>query len=631
MTKVKTIAFYLPQFHPIPENDEWWGKGFTEWTNVVQAQPLYPGHDQPRLPADLGFYDLRVPEVREAQAKLAGAHGIDGFCYYYYWFGGGKKLLSRPIEEVLASGKPDFPFCFCWANESWSRRWDGRDHDTLMTQDNSPATCRSLIQSMAPYFSDKRYIRVDDKPILLVYRADVFDDTKTAIKALRDEARKTLGLELYLVLCEAYGAGKREIEAGFDALYEFPSAYAQTDAVRPGRPDKKFNGPFNGMIRDYAKVADFYKTRPKVDYRRFRGVTLGWDNTARKKSSAVILENFSIEGYGKWLENCVESAREVNNESERLIFINAWNEWAEGTYLEPDQKYGMKYLEMTKSSLARRPNLLPSDGATARQLPKADTPEKKSIPALNPNSQMLYKPYLWRMEELESKVFSAGYFSRPRVELYPGIGDPGKMMLDVGCGSGATSADLKRRYPATKFYGVELNPNMAKLAASQLDVVLSCNFEEVDFEGRDIAGNKFNTILFADVLEHMYNPWKALEYSKKLLAKNGKIVASIPNIFNLQVIENLARGDWNYDKYGILDITHIRFFTLETILRMLKETGFDVTNIYSLPVPKKVLPIFEISDDGVLSTHELSMNNVSEVKLKKLLTLQYVVVARSAG
>src|SRR5215207_9402018 len=201
---IRPIAIYLPQFHPIPENDEWWGRGFTEWTNVVKAKPLFQGHYQPHLPGELGFYDLRLPEVREQQAALAKQYGIYGFCYYHYWFNG-RRVLERPFEEVFKSGKPDFPFMLCWANENWTRAWDGLDKQVLLKQNYSHEDDVQHIKTLIPYFKDSRYIKIDGKPVFAIYRSTLFPDLKRTINIWRDEARKER-LELYLCHFESFGA-----------------------------------------------------------------------------------------------------------------------------------------------------------------------------------------------------------------------------------------------------------------------------------------------------------------------------------------------------------------------------------------------------------------------------------------
>ena len=203
---MRALAVYLPQFHPIPENDEWWGTGFTEWRNVVRARPLFPGHQQPHLPADLGFYDLRVPETREAQAELAREHGIHGFVYYHYWFNG-RRLLERPFDEVLASGAPDFPFALTWANENWSRTWDGAAHQVLMAQEYSEADDRAHIRSLLPAFADPRYIRVDGRPLFLVYHATRLPDSRRTTDIWREEASRAGLGDLYLCRWEHDGRG----------------------------------------------------------------------------------------------------------------------------------------------------------------------------------------------------------------------------------------------------------------------------------------------------------------------------------------------------------------------------------------------------------------------------------------
>src|SRR5262249_47266129 len=215
------VAFYLPQFHPIPENDEWWGPGFTEWTNVAKARPRYRGHYQPHAPADLGYYDLRLAETRRQQAALARAHGIDAFCYYHYWFGG-KRLLERPFDEVLASGDPDFPFMLCWANENWTRRWDGQENAVLARQQYSADDDRAHGRWLATAFRDERYVRVDGKPMFLVYRASQLPDPKRTTQIWREEAAKAGVGELYLCRVESFGSEHGDPAAlGFDAAVDF--------------------------------------------------------------------------------------------------------------------------------------------------------------------------------------------------------------------------------------------------------------------------------------------------------------------------------------------------------------------------------------------------------------------------
>ena len=198
--KIRPIAIYLPQYHPVKENDEWWGKGFTEWTNVVKAKPLYDGHYQPHIPADLGFYDLRLEETRKAQAALAKEYGIHGFCYYHYWFNG-KRILERPFQEVFDSGKPDFPFMLCWANENWTRVWDGSENEVLLKQNYNEEDDRAHIRSLIPYFKDKRYIKVDGKPFFIIYKSSDLPDIERTINVWREEA-KLEGLELYICRME---------------------------------------------------------------------------------------------------------------------------------------------------------------------------------------------------------------------------------------------------------------------------------------------------------------------------------------------------------------------------------------------------------------------------------------------
>jgi lipopolysaccharide biosynthesis protein len=354
---VRAIAFYLPQFHPIPENDRWWGRGFTEWTNVARARPNFRGHQQPHLPADLGFYDLRLAEVREAQAGLALESGIHGFCYYHYWFAG-RKLLDRPLREVLTSGRPDFPFCVCWANESWGRGWDGLDQDILIKQRYSRDDDLAFIRDLVPYFRDHRYVRVGERPLLIVYRVGQLPDAKATASIWREECAKAGVGEIYLCAVRVEDTVD-PAKYGFDALVEFPPHRQRCPTIQHTLDVK--NPKFRGNVFDYRCLVIDSLAEPPAPYTIFRAVMPGWDNTARRQDDATIFLNSSPEIYEVWLRGLVEQTIALRPRDERLVFINAWNEWAEAAYLEPDQRHGRVYLEATRRALVK-------DGADRLQI-----------------------------------------------------------------------------------------------------------------------------------------------------------------------------------------------------------------------------------------------------------------------
>lgn len=343
----RLIAFYLPQYHPIPENDEWWGKGFTEWTNVRKARPLFPGHYQPHVPADLGYYDLRSAEVRQAQADLAGQYGIHGFCYYHYWFNG-KRLLEIPFDEVLSSGKPDFPFCLCWANESWTRIWDGSQKQVLIPQVYSTEDDRNHIRWLLEAFKDHRYIRVLGKPLFLVYRASRLPDPFQTTTIWREEALKAGVGDIYLCRVESFPNEHTDpAKIGFDAAVEFQPDSANLPIVRKFFRRLSLELGFRYYdVYDYSSLVDRMLRKKEALYKRFPGVTPGWDNSARQKRRPTILKNCSPQLYEKWLKTVIDRFDPPSPE-ENLVFINAWNEWGEGNHLEPCQKWGRAYLEAT--------------------------------------------------------------------------------------------------------------------------------------------------------------------------------------------------------------------------------------------------------------------------------------------
>jgi glycosyltransferase involved in cell wall biosynthesis len=343
---VRLIAFYLPQFHPIPENDEWWGEGFTEWTNVARANPLFEGHYQPHVPADFGFYDLRLPETRQAQADLARHYGIAGFCYYHYWFGG-KRLLGRPFDEVLTSGEPDFPFCLCWANEPWSRRWDGQNEDVLQPQVYGHEDDVSHIRWLLPALADPRALHVDGRPVFIVYQARDLPDPTRTVDTWRSEVSRAGLPDPYLMTVETgWDEAWDATEVGFDAKVMFRPQFS---ILR--RAPRLAVGNHDLEVRDYQTAWPTLAEPEDVPYPHFETVCPGWDNSPRKNSRGVVLHNSTPDAYEQWLTS-VASRAAARDEQYRLVFINAWNEWGEGCHLEPDQRFGHGYLEATRRALA---------------------------------------------------------------------------------------------------------------------------------------------------------------------------------------------------------------------------------------------------------------------------------------
>ena len=349
---VKAIAFYLPQFHQIPENDAWWGHGFTEWSNVRKGEPNFRGHYQPHVPSHLGYYDLSDPEVLEKQTQLARAAGIYGFCFYYYWFGG-QTLLDLPIRRMLETGQPCFPFCICWANENWTRRWDGNDSEILIAQQHSAEDDLAFIKKVEPVLRVPNYIRVDGRPMLLVYRPSLLPEPSLTLDRWRKYCRKTGLGELHLVMVRSFSEQAAD-SYGFDATVQFPP-HLQANPVTALISEK--HEDFTGYIYDYVEargsaLAQFSSPSP---CRLYPGVMPSWDNTARQRTRSTIWVNSSPEAYFEWLSEAAQLARVKFASAERFVFINAWNEWAEGCHLEPDERFGYAWLNATSLALRESP------------------------------------------------------------------------------------------------------------------------------------------------------------------------------------------------------------------------------------------------------------------------------------
>jgi glycosyltransferase involved in cell wall biosynthesis len=345
VTDIKLIAFYLPQFHPIKENDEWWGKGFTEWTNVTRAVPQFIGHYQPRLPGELGFYDLRIPEIQERQIELARQYGIYGFCFHFYWFNG-KTLLERPIKNFVENF--DFPFCINWANENWTKRWDGKDNEILIAQKHLPNDDIEFIKYISKYLENKNYITIKSKPLLIIYRPALFSNPKAIAERWREWCINNGIGEIFLVATHSFEhIDPRSV--GFDAVIEFPPNTFPLKGITSHF--NIINPNYKGVILDYKNAIEYSRNYVKPPYKKFRGICPSWDNEARTPGRGTVLVNSTPDNCKEWLKILCHFTHNNFDLDERIIFINAWNEWAEGTYLEPDRRYGYAYLQAIADSL----------------------------------------------------------------------------------------------------------------------------------------------------------------------------------------------------------------------------------------------------------------------------------------
>lgn len=369
----RLIAFHLPQYHPIPENDEWWGKGFTEWTNTCKATPLFHGHQQPKVPADLGYYDLRLPEARAAQAHLAKTYGIEAFCYYHYWFGG-RRLLERPFNEILTSAEPDFSFCLCWANESWTGIWHGAPKRLLIEQTYpGEDDHRAHFEYLLTAFRDQRYLTVDGRPMFLIYRAWKIPDVAKVL-ALWNKLADEAGIpHPFFVSVKTPGLDWNPLEHGFEASVtpRMPELRQWISWREPLTKLRKKWRDWKGMptVFDHAKIIDSMlseDTRGGTDY---PCVIPNWDNTPRSGKRGLVLAGSTPELFRGHLRKALQLV-DTNDPQQRIVFIKSWNEWAEGNYLEPDQQFGHAYLNVIKEELS---------GAIPSEVPRQNSQAKESI------------------------------------------------------------------------------------------------------------------------------------------------------------------------------------------------------------------------------------------------------------
>ena len=540
--KPKALAFYLPQYHPIPENDEWWGKGFTEWHNVSKARPLFPGHYQPHYPAELGYYDLRVPEVRMAQAELAREHGVHGFVYYHYWFHG-RRLLERPFEEVLASGVPDFPFALCWANEEWTRGWDSQTGHVLVRQEFSEADDRAHIRDLLRAFKDPRYITIDGRPLMLIYRPTLIPDLERTSEIWRTEVQRAGFPDLYLCWVESWGVppgGRGPRAFGLDASVGFMP-------VEGAELNPALESLRGHRVRDYQSAAESAMKLLDPPWKRFPSVMVGWDNTARRAQGATIYHGATPSRYEHWLRVTADSLAAVRSE-ENYLFILAWNEWAEGNHLEPDQRYGRAFLEATRAVLVDSPPVLGADASASGQ-PTANYPVLTGAAAPRHDRALLG----------EAAANVAGLLAE--LEL-----PAGRQVVDLVEQRVEASQHARPAYP-----GINMVPGPFSDVSS-----LKSTLDGIDGIG---------ALLLTDVLQHFAEPQDLLTALAAWSLDHGSppLLVAVPHVAHVDMALQVLCGQFEVNREGgPLDPANLRFFTEDTLQRLLDRSGWRVVRRHDL-------------------------------------------------
>lgn len=525
--KPRVLAIHLPQFHPIPENDEWWGKGFTEWTNVAKAKPLFPGHDQPRIPADLGFYDLRLPEAREAQAKLAREYGIEGFCYYHYWFNG-RRLLDRPVRDILHSQRPDFPFCLFWANETWSRRWLGEERDILIEQTYSEQDNINHARYLASVFQDYRYVRVNDRPLFIIYRPTHMSVLAHFLDQLREQCNLAGAGKPLLLGCSAHAEGTDMRTLGLDGTLDFqpklgflPGAF--DDAYDP---ERRARNRQCGVDADTPRVYSADKLREEM--RRFRddlpyavypSVFVSWDSTPRRGENGIVLLPRNAESFAAGIKDAMVYLKKRGSQLEEpMLFVNAWNEWAEGNYLEPDSRAKGSFLEMLQQDRI------------------ASGPASKSQPD---EQEFFYQRNGWcPICEREATFTARNSWLRDHY-------------LCSGCGSipreRALMHVIQTRYPdwrnlsihesspGNRGASVKLREQCRHYTATQYDPALRFGethpvhgYRSEDLEKQTFADEQFDLVVTQDVMEHIFDAEAAFREIHRTLKPGGAHIFTTP-------------------------------------------------------------------------------------------------------
>jgi 2-polyprenyl-3-methyl-5-hydroxy-6-metoxy-1,4-benzoquinol methylase len=629
---VKQICFYLPQFHRIPENDRWWGEGFTEWTLVQRAQPLFHGHRQPRAPhEEWGYYNLLDPLVRKRQGETARAHGIYGFCYYHYWFNG-KKLLERPVEQMLEDGYPDLPFCLCWANEPWSRRWDGSPHEILQPQEyGGPADWAAHFDYLRRYFLHPNYIKVDGKPVFLIYRIGLLGDANDMLGAWRQQARVHGWPGMHFLSVLGWVPDTRILVQELDGVCEFYPNYL-------GAFDWQFFHVGRLRVQTVEEAWRRILQVPKIHPVQYRGAFACWDDTPRLGDRGLVYLDAEPQKWREFLSRQMGRTLADRALPEKFLFINAWNEWGEGCYLEPDRDRGMALLEAVRDAQVRTGETTAMaplssagrDGGPAQD-PRFCEQGQDSAEADRPSNRL---PHRTRHGQNPLQVPKVEHYYRLvrgdviSVLLQQGV--QAKRVLELGCGSGDTGRQIKQVLAADWYVGIDKQADAARDARANLDLVHVADMEQTSAGQLGLAEQEFDLLVALDVLEHLYDPWDVLAELAQLLKPGGHAILSVPNTQNIALLADLVQGQWRYTREGLLDATHVRFFTWQGIEQLLAGAGLALVHMTMV-----LLPTIEAKDlkerGNVVNWGKLRIADLSKQEVLQLFSYQYITLAKRGG
>ncbi len=549
----RALAFYVPRFHPIAQNDALLGRGFTDWARVTQARPLFPGHHQPHVPGELGFYDLRLPEVRQAQVDLAATHGISGFVYDHYWYGGSRPY-GRPFDEVLATGTPSFPFALNWVNEPWTTGGIGRNGEVVLADRYSREDDLAHVRWLAGAFGDDRYITIDGRPLVLVSAPLSLPDPKRTFELWRTEAQRLGFPDLYLCYLERHGPPPRGPGAfGMDASVQHLPTVDRDDRVY-----LPVDGARGNRIIDYPSAVARRLGQEAPTWRQFPSVATGWDDTPWRPLGASVFDGATPDVYQDWLATIVDRCGEVRAE-ENYLFLLSWNDWADGSHLEPDQRFGRAWLDATREALVA--------GGPARD-DGTDGPPGEQVPARVPAVPVHEPPPGGTVEPgIVQAVGLVDYLVQDRPATVVHLGPGPDRVREHLAGRGLAT------HPIGSFGEPASNPIGRHLEATP-HVPTDVAILEASLGGVDGVG----AFLVHDLLEHLVDPQLLLASLSEWSLGHGRpvLVVCVPNVSHFDVALRLLCGRWVPTGSGPPDGTCVRFFAQETLERLLERTGWVI-------------------------------------------------------